>query len=150
MVDGTELPPTDSVIKDILFFDPNAETPIIGCATPTLKIKQYATENIIFTVYDPKVGIAGIPEVDIFVDDIFMSHIFLTSNEAYSKTPTGIYSYVGTEPGNHTVKIKCRDQVETISIELEKLDVNIAPITEGIVFDFNPVGKNNSDIENRL
>jgi hypothetical protein len=74
----------------------------------------------------------------------------LTSNEDYYKTPTGIYSYVGTEPGKHTIEIKCRDQVEMINIELEKLDVNIAPITAGLVFDFNPVGKNNSDIENRL
>ena len=44
----------------------------------------------------------------------------------------------------------CRGQVETINIDLEKLDVNIAPITDGLVFDFNPVGKNNSDTENRL
>jgi hypothetical protein len=147
MADGTELPPTDSVIKDILFYDATAETPVIGCATPNLKVKQYATENIVFTVYDPK---ADIPEVDIYVDEVFVSHMTLTSNEDYYKTPTGIYSYVGTEPGKHTIEIKCREQVETINIELEKLDVNIAPITDGLVFDFNPVGKNNSDIENRL
>lgn len=147
MIDGTELPPTDPVIKDILFYDINAEIPVIGCATPNLKVKQYATENIVFTVYDPK---ADIPEVDIYVDKVFVSHMTLTSNEDYYKTPTGIYSYVGTEPGKHTIEIKCRDQVETINIELEKLDVNIAPITDGLVFDFNPVGKNNSDIENRL
>ena len=147
MVDGTELPPTDPVIKDILFYDTNAEIPVIGCATPNIKVKQYATENIVFTVYDPK---ADIPEVDIYVDGVFVSHMILNANEAYYKTPTGIYSYVGTEPGNHKIEIMCRGQVETINIDLEKLDVNIAPITDGLVFDFNPVGKNNSDTENRL
>jgi hypothetical protein len=150
MADGTELPPVGPVIKDLLFYDPTAEIPIIGCATPNLKVKQYATENIIFTVYDPKVGAAGTPEVNILVDDKLVSTMKLTSNTDYNKTPTGVYTYTGTEVGTHTIKIVCRDQVETINIEVEKLDVNIAPVTAGLVFDFNPVGKNNSDIENRL
>jgi hypothetical protein len=145
--DGTELEPTESVIKDLLFYDPTSNVPIIGCATPELTIKQYATKEIIFTVYDPK---NDIPEVKIFVDDVLKSTQSLVANENYGRTPTGSYSFMSTDVGRHVIKIVCRDHAEEIIVDVEKLDVDIAPVTVGLAFDFNPVGYNNNDTANRL
>ena len=145
--DGTELEPTEPIIKDLLFYDPTSEIPIIGNTTPTLKIKQYAAQEIIFTVYDPK---ADIPEVNIFVDDELKSTLKLNPNPDYNNTPTGNYSYSFFEVGSHIIKIVCRGYEKIINVDVEKLDVNIAPVTVGLAFDFNPVGYNNNDIINRL
>jgi hypothetical protein len=149
MDNDAELPTVGPVRKDLLFVDPNNDQPIIGCNTPEISIKQYETKNIIFTVYDKN---AEIPEVDIFMDTIEspVAHLAVPSNADYFGTNTAIYSFVGTEIGTHEIKIKCKEQIKLVKIIVEKLDVPVEPITTGLVFDFNPAGKNNNDTSNRL
>ena len=146
-INGIAIPPTRSVIKDILFYDASSDVPIIGTATPTLKIKQYSTDKIIYTVYDPK---SETPTVVIKVDGVEVSTVSVRPNKDYGNTPTEVYSFTGSEAGTHTVQIICRNQVKTITVLVDELDINIPPLNIEPVFDFNPVGRNNNDIANRL
>lgn len=146
-IDGISIPPTKSVIKDILFYDASSDVPIIGTATPTLKIKQYSTDKIVYTVYDPK---SETPTVVIKVDGVEVSTVSVKPNKDYGNTPTEVYSFTGSEAGTHTLQIICRNQVKTITVIVDELDINIPPLNIDPVFDFNPVGRNNNDMANRL
>lgn len=138
---------TDPIYKDIIWYDPTSEIPVIGAAVKDLKIKQYATTNIIYTVYDPN---NDTPTVSIEVDGTVVSVQSIQSNKDYGNTPTAVYPYVATTPGAHTLKLICGKTEKIINIEAESINVNISPVTVGLAFDFNPVGRNNLDVNNRL
>ena len=138
---------SNKVTKDLLVYDAKGAFPIIGTQASSLDIKQYSTANIVYTVYDPA---SETPTVNIEVDGIEVSTVTISANPKYNNTPTGVYSYTGTEAGKHTIKIICGTQAKTISVNVEKLDINVSPVTAGLAFDFNPVGRSNGDLANRL
>lgn len=138
---------TDSIYKDIIWYDTTREEPVIGAAFKDLEVKQYATTNIVYTVYDPK---NDIPTVDIEVDGTIVSTQVVQLNKDYNNTPTAVYPYIATTPGKHTIKLICGVTEKIISVDAESINVNIAPVTVGLAFDFNPVGRNNLDVNNRL
>lgn len=130
---------SNHIYKDVIWYDSESEVPVIGCVSKELIVKQYDTENIIYTVYDPK---TETPTVTISVDGKIVSTLQLDSN-------TQTWQYKPTEIGSHVLTITCGKTVKTINITVEKLDINVEPVTAGLQFDFNPVGKSNND-ENRL
>ena len=137
---------TDPIRKDIIWYDSTRTEPIIGVAIRDLNVKQYATTNIVYTVYDPK---NATPVVKIEIDGTVMSTQTITSNKDYSDTPTAVYPYVATTPGSHTIKLICGSTEKVINVFAENTNINIAPVETGLAFDFNPVGRNNNDA-NRL
>jgi hypothetical protein len=134
-------------LVNILVYDPSNELPVIGVETPTLKVKQYSTVNIVYTVYDPS---AEEPTVDIKLNNEIVSTVQLKANPKYHNTPTGVYSYTASEEGTHILQIVCKDQIKTITVIVEKLYINIPTLDINPVFDFNPAGRSNNDIVNRL
>ena len=130
---------SNHILKDIIWYNPESEDAVIGCIQNTITVQQYDTENIVYTVYDPK---TETPTVTLAIDNKEVSTLQLDSN-------TQIWQYKPTDVGTHVLTITCRDTVKTINVTVEKLDIDVTPVTAGLQFDFNPVGRSNNDT-NRL
>ena len=126
---------SNHIFKDIIWYDPNSSAPVIGCVTTEFTAKQYDSTNIEYTVYDPS---TETPTVTLAVDQSVVSTIRL--DEA-----TQVWKFKSSDIGNHTLTIICGETVKTITAHIERLDIEIEPVTAGLVFDFDPVGKSNGD-----
>lgn len=138
LINGTTVE-SNHVKKDVIFFDSSSEVPVIGCVQTEFTAKQYDTTNITYTVYDPT---TESPVVTLAIDGKEVSTLTLDSN-------TQVWQYKSSDVGVHTLTITCREIVKTLKATVEKININISPVTAGLVFDFNPTGKSNND-ENRL
>ena len=133
---------SDSVLKDLLWYDATSTLPVIGTVSKDLEVQQHSIANIVYTVYDPA---NEIPEVTIEVDGQTVATASVSINPDYGDTPTAVYSYAANVCGTHTIRIICGKTVKEIYIFVEELAIDVAPVTAGLVFDFNPVGKTNGD-----
>ncbi len=130
---------SNHILKDIIWYDASNNTPIIGCAQREFTARQYDATNITYTVFDPS---TDTPTVTLSVDGDVVSTLTLNNN-------TQVWQYRSTDVGAHTLTITCGKTVATIKATISKLDIDVSPITAGLVFDFNPSGKSNND-EDRL
>ena len=128
---------SNHIFKDIIWYDNTSTTPVISTIYQTFTARQYDATNIEYTVYDPT---TETPTVEIAVDGAVVSTPTLTQ-------ATNIYSYKTDVIGKHTITITCGEAIKTLSATITKLDIDIAPVTAGLVFDFNPAGKSNNDVD---
>ena len=130
--------------KDIIWFDPASSIPVIGCATPIINVTQYNTVNIKYTVIDPN---TESPKVTWYLGDEIVSEETLTEKDAYGYYT---YSYKANNEGTFVFTITCGEaKPKVITMNVEKLNIDVSPVTAGLDFDFNPVGYSNSSA-NRL
>jgi len=132
------------VVKDILWNDGVSTVPMIGCVDTIINAVQYNTVNIKYAVFDPS---TETPEVEWYLDGNLVS-----TEKLSEKGEDGYYtySYKAYTAGTYIFTIKCGEATpKTITLTVDELDLNIAPVTTGLEFDFNPVGYTNSS-ENRL
>ena len=135
--DGEDDIRSNHIVKDILWYDEAGTTPVIGCVMQNFTAKQYDTTNIVYTVYDPS---TETPTVILAVDGNVVSTQKL-------EVSTNTWQFKSSDIGEHILTITCGDTVKTLTANIEKLDINLEPVTAGLVFDFNPVGKSNSDAD---
>ena len=136
IVSGNDIE-SNHMLKDIMWCDENSEQPIISTVYQNFTAKQYDATNIEYTVYHPH---TETPKVEIRVDDVLVSS--LTLDKA-----TNVYAFKTDVVGEHIITITCDGVVKTLKANITKLDINIAPVTAGLVFDFNPSGKSNNDAD---
>lgn len=136
IVNGNDIE-SNHILKDIMWCDENSEQPIISTVYQNFTAKQYDATNIEYTVYHPN---TETPKVEIRVDDV------LVSSPTLDKA-TNVYAFKTDVVGEHIITITCDDVVKTLKANITKLDINVAPVTAGLVFDFNPSGKSNNDAD---
>ena len=135
---------SNHICKDIVWFDSGSKIPVIGCATQVIDAVQYNTINIKYAVIDPN---TETPRVAWYLDGEIVSEETLTEKDALGYYT---FSYKANNFGTFTFTVTCGEaQPKVITINVEKLDIPVTPVTGGLEFDFNPFGYSNSSA-NRL
>ena len=139
---------SNHIVKDIIWYDESADTPVIGTIYQNFTARQYEATNIIYTVYHPLTETPTVTLKSAYVNqdgetvEEYNSNVVMSSN-------TETWQYKTNIIGEHTLTIVCDGVVKTLTATVEELGINVSPITSGLAFDFNPVGYSNGD-ENRL
>ena len=128
---------SNHIMKDIMWRDSASSLPIIATTYQNFTAKQYDATNIEYTVYDPS---TANPTVEIAVNNVVVSTPTLDK-------ATNVYSFKTDVVGEHTITITCGDTVKTLIANITKLDIDVKPVTAGLVFDFNPSGKSNNGVD---
>ena len=141
--------PSNHIVKDIIWYDENSNVPVIGCVQQSFTARQYEATNIKYTVYDPSTETPSVTLRATYVNgdgeivEEFTSELVLNSN-----TPDP-WQYKTDVIGEHILTITCGETVKTLVVNIVEIGISVSPITAGLVFDFNPVGRSNNDA-NRL
>ena len=128
---------SNRIVKDIIWYDSESSVPVIGTVYQNFTARQYDATNIEYAVYDPA---TETPTVTIAVDGTVVSTPTLDKS-------TNVYSFKTDVVGEHIITITCGETVKTLKANIIKLDINAAPVTAGLAFDFNPSGKSNNDAD---
>lgn len=139
---------SNHIVKDIIWYDSSSAAPVINCTQQEFTVRQYEAINIKYTVYDPSTETPNVTLKATYVNENgetveeYNSNIVMSSN-------TETWQYKTDVLGEHTLTITCGDVVKTLIATVVELGISVSPITAGLVFDFNPVGRSNNDA-NRL
>lgn len=130
---------SNKIYKDIVFIDSTDHTPVIGCAQQSFTAQQYQTTNIQYVVYDPDHNPATVK---------LSANGKVLSTVSVDRT-SHVWSYKSTDVGEQSLTISCRKITKILEANIEKLDIDVEPVTTNLAFDFNPTGRSNGD-SNRL
>ena len=131
---------TESIYKDIMFYDSNSNIPVIGCSQQNITMRQYDAVNIVYHVFDPT---TSYPTVRKYVDDDLVDEGTLEKSQ-------NIWSFQTDKIGLHTLRIVVGDKdterntEKIITVNVTELGIDVTPITSHLEIDFNPTGITNN------
>lgn len=133
---------TDHIYRDIIWYNEESEQPVIGCIYRhdyygVVKSKQYNSLSIDYHVFDPN---TSTPTVELIEDGVVVSTLTLESS-------ANTWVYKSADVKEHILQIKCKETVVEIHVDVIELGYDISPVIANLAFDFNPVGKSNSDVD---
>ena len=99
---------------------------------------QYDTTNIQYHVFDPN---TNMPTITRTADGSSTTQVLTTSAD--------IWAYKSSTTGTRDLVIACGPTSVTITMNVSELDIDVAPVTANLAFDFNPTGLSNT-AANRL
>lgn len=135
---------SNHIVKDVIWYDEQSDVPVIATAQQEFTARQYEATNIIYTVYDPSTETPTVSLKATYTDED--GNVVVEENKNLTlSSATQTWSFKADVIGTHTLTITCRETVKTITANIVELGINVAPITAGLVFDFNPVGRSNDD-----
>ena len=128
-VDGTELPPTKSVYKNIMFAQPGNTLPIINVGAPTEKLTQYNTIQIPVTIYVLN-NVAGTATVVLKENSVIKDTWTNIKNQE-----TRYWAYTPTTSGMLPLAVQCGQTEKTFTVEIEAVDIDVNEV-DGYAFRF--------------
>lgn len=110
-------------------------TPIIALYEDNITVNQFATAAILWMVYTPGVETSSVQlkKGDTVVSELTVDRSIQT------------WAYKATEVGANELSIVCGSVIKPITLNVESIGYDIAPITEGLVLDINPEGHSNTE-----
>lgn len=100
--------------------------------------KQYDTTSVPYYVFDPS---TSMPTVTRTADGSSSTQTLSGSADTWA--------YKSESTGERDLVISCGSTSITITINVSELDIDVAPVTANLAFDFNPSGRSNTSA-NRL
>ena len=137
--------PSNHIAKDIIWFDETSSVPVIGTVMQEFTARQYEATNIVYTVFD---GSTETPAVTLTASHLNEDgEIVVTYNESrtLSDGNTDTWQFKTDVIGEHSLTITCGETVKPLKATITELGITVSPVTSGLVFDFNPTGRSNSD-----
>lgn len=133
---------TNHIYRDIIWYDEESEQPVIGCIYRhdyygVVESKQYNSLSIDYHVFDPN---TSTPIVELIEDGVVVSTLTLESS-------ANTWVYKSADVKEHILQIRCKETVVEIYVNVIELGYDIAPVVANLAFDFNPVGRSNSDVD---
>lgn len=128
---------SDHIFRDIMWVDPTSDVPVISCRQQKFTAMQYSQTEIKFAVYDPN---TETPTVVIKEDGVVLKTMTMDGS-------VDTYSYKSNTPGEHILTITCGETVKTLVATIKEVNIDISPVTLGLVFDFDPVGRSNNSVD---
>lgn len=133
---------TDHIYRDIIWYNEESEQPVISCIYRydyygTVTSKQYNSLSIDYHVFDPN---TSTPTVELIEDGVVVSTLTLESS-------ANTWVYKSADVKEHVLQIKCKETIVEIHVDVVELGYDISPVVANLAFDFNPVGKSNSDVD---
>lgn len=139
---------SNHIFSDIIWYDEASDIPVISCVQQEFTARQYETTNIEYTVYDPSTENPVVTRKATYVNEEGET-VESYNSTVTLETNTDIWSFKTDVIGEHTLTITCGETVKTLKATVTELGIEVSPVTTGLIFDFNPVGYSNNDV-NRI
>ena len=139
---------SNHIYSDIMWYDESVGTTIIGSTYQNFTTRQYESTPIEYVVYvDSATETANVLLEASYVDAETGETVKEVSTEAVVDTGIKqIWTYKSDVVGEHTLTITCNGQTKTLIGTVVELNIDVEPITDGLVFDFDPTGYSNDSV----
>lgn len=131
---------SETLLRMLISVSPTDMTPVIGVVFPTISAVQGETLAVKYFAYNPTSEQATVTQ-----------SVIDSSGETYSTRDSTVdrteqqWSILDYPAGNTIFRLAVGETVVDLPVTVEEGDINIEPIRESLVFEFNPTGRSNKE-----